>query len=80
MLGWMEDWLVYIVDKNGQYYVGVTTNLKNRLRQHGNPRLLYTSRLMTRSAAVKFEKSIKGWSRAKKEEFIQTSSVSDLRE
>jgi len=37
----MDNWWVYIIDKNGKMYVGFTTDLTNRLKQHGNPELLY---------------------------------------
>lgn len=30
------DWWIYIVDKGGKFYVGLTTDIENRLRQHGN--------------------------------------------
>ena len=30
----MSDWYVYIIDKKGRFYVGVTTDLENRMRQH----------------------------------------------
>jgi len=35
------DWWVYIVDKSGKLYVGITTDIDNRLRQHGNTPLLH---------------------------------------
>ena len=28
-------WHVYICDRNGQLYTGITTDLRNRMRQHG---------------------------------------------
>jgi len=37
----VDSWWVYIIDKNGKMYVGITTDLTNRLKQHGNPELLY---------------------------------------
>jgi hypothetical protein len=43
----MTDWRLYIIDRKGHYYVGITTNLSNRMRQHGWPSLLYTSPPMT---------------------------------
>jgi predicted GIY-YIG superfamily endonuclease len=30
----MTDWYVYIIDKKGKFYVGITTDLPNRMRQH----------------------------------------------
>ena len=67
----MSDWFLYIIDRDGRYYVGVTTNLRNRMRQHGTPPLLYASAGMTRAEAVSLEKTIKKWTRSKKEEFIK---------
>ena len=34
-------WWVYIIEKSGNFYVGITTDLENRLRQHGQLSLLY---------------------------------------
>jgi len=31
----MDNWWVYIVEKMGKLYVGVTTDLENRMLQHG---------------------------------------------
>ena len=39
----MSDWYVYITDKRGKFYVGVTTDLENRMRQHGVTRRLSAS-------------------------------------
>ena len=44
----------------------ITTDLENRLRQHGNPPLLYREGPLTKGDAVAREKQIKGWSRDKK--------------
>ena len=30
-----ENWWVYIIDKHGKLYVGITTDLENRIRQYG---------------------------------------------
>jgi len=32
----MPDWVVYVIERHGQYYTGITTDLPNRLRQHGD--------------------------------------------
>ena len=37
----MDNWWVYIVEKKTGLYVGVTTDLQNRMRQHGQPAPLY---------------------------------------
>ncbi len=66
----MSDWYLYIIEKKGRFYAGITTNLKNRLRQHGNPPLLYTEGPCEKNAAAKREKQIKRWTRAKKEALV----------
>lgn len=37
----MHNWFVYLIDKKGKLYVGVTTDLENRMRQHGGTKPLY---------------------------------------
>ena len=71
----METWYVYITDKAGRYYVGITTDLDSRMRQHGGTLLLYFEGPMSRAEAVIREKSLKGWSRRKKEELIKKGSL-----
>lgn len=66
----MSMWWLYICEKAGRLYVGITTDLDNRLRQHGNPPLLYKEGPLTREEAVPRERKIKGWSRAKKLQLI----------
>jgi len=63
-------WHLYIIEKYGKYYTGITNDLKNRLRQHGNPPLLYKETFPDRHQAAKREKQIKGYSRKKKEALI----------
>ena len=65
------DWLVYIVDKNGKLYVGITTDIDNRLRQHGNPPLCYQEGPMGKAEAVKRERQLKGWKREKKQSLCE---------
>jgi len=66
-IGWdMADWWVYIIDKHGHFYTGITTDLRKRLRQHGVSNTLYVERHSTKTSAVKRERGIKGWSRRKK--------------
>ena len=62
----MNIWYVYIIDKEGKLYVGVTTDLENRMRQHGVAEPLYFEGPMPKADALKRERSLKGWSRAKK--------------
>jgi len=66
----MAPWFLYICGKNARFYVGITTNLGNRLRQHGDPELLYQEGPLTRAEAVQRERQIKGWSREKKLKLI----------
>jgi len=68
----MATWWVYIIDKNSRYYVGITTDVANRMCQHGKIQPLYVKGPMSRDNAVKREKTIKGWSRKKKEALISS--------
>lgn len=71
----MHNWYVYIVDKRGRFYIGITTDLENRLRQHGVAKPLYKDGPMPKSEALKRERTLKGWSRKKKMSlFSETSS------
>jgi putative endonuclease len=63
-------WYVYIIKKSGYYYTGITTDIPNRLCQHGNPQLLYKETFPDKHLAARREKQIKGWSRTKKELLI----------
>jgi len=62
----MAPWFLYICQKGDRFYVGITTDLENRLRQHGSPEMLYSEGPLTRMEAVQRERQIKGWSREKK--------------
>jgi putative endonuclease len=62
----MSGWYVYIIDKEGKLYVGVTTDLENRMRQHGVAKPLYFEGPMAKAEALKRERALKGWSREKK--------------
>ena len=62
----MRNWWVYIVEKKGKLYVGVTTDLENRMRQHGVTRPLYFEGPMPKSEALKRERTLKGWRKEKK--------------
>jgi len=70
----MDNWWVYIVEKKTGLYVGITTDLKNRIRQHGQPPLLYCEGPISKAGALKRERTLKGWSRSKKLELIAKSS------
>ena len=67
---------------NGEYYVGSTTDMENRLNEHQKGRgcgftkvhlpvkLVYTEEYQTIEQAYKRERQLHGWSRAKKEALI----------
>ncbi|MDD5224735.1 MAG: GIY-YIG nuclease family protein [bacterium] len=62
----MSDWYLYICEKKDRLYVGITTDLKKRMEQHGNPKLLYQEGPLEKGTAAFREKQIKGWRREKK--------------
>jgi predicted GIY-YIG superfamily endonuclease len=53
--GLIENWWVYIVGKKTGLYVGITTDLENRMRQHGQP-APYTLRASFRKLTPSKEK------------------------
>jgi len=63
-------WYLYIIEKKHRYYTGITTDLKNRLRQHGSPPLLYKQIFPDKFNAAQREKQVKGYSREKKQKLI----------
>jgi predicted GIY-YIG superfamily endonuclease len=63
-------WYVYIIKDKQKFYTGITTALKNRLHQHGNPPLLYKEAFPDKHQAAKRKRQIKGFSKAKKQELI----------
>jgi len=76
-------WYLYILNcDNNYFYVGITTDLDNRLQQHQNGQsrftkrfkkvvLVYTEKFENKKDAVAQEKTIKGWSRNKKIDLIK---------
>ena len=70
----MNNWWVYIVEKKGTHYVGVTTDLENRMRQHGVTWPLYFEGPMPKAEALKMERTLKGWRREKKLALIGEAS------
>jgi predicted GIY-YIG superfamily endonuclease len=58
-------WHVYICDKNGQLYKGITTDSKHRMSQH-KASLLYSEPYSSKTDAAKREHQIKGWRGKKK--------------
>src|SRR5690606_17546027 len=80
----MKDYFVYIVQcSDKSYYTGVTSNLEKRLNEHNTGlfkgytskrlpvQLMYSQRYSDINDAIRAEKQIKGWSRAKKEALIR---------
>lgn len=74
---------VYILKNHkDKLYIGQTSNLANRFSDHsskeikytrsngGGFRLVYSEDFSTRAQAMKREKQIKGWTRAKKEALV----------
>jgi len=79
----MKEFYIYILKCNDEsYYTGHTDDLGTRLEQHcfGNTncytskrrplKLVYSEAFSERSQAQEAERQIKGWSRKKKEAFI----------
>jgi putative endonuclease len=71
----MDNWWVYIVEKKTGLYVGITTDLADRMRQHGQPAPLYYEGPISKLDALKRERTLKGWSRKKKLELIASAST-----
>jgi putative endonuclease len=63
-------WHVYICDRNGRLYTGITTDLDHRMRQHG-AELLYSEAYPGKHEAARREREIKGWRREKKLDLIR---------
>jgi putative endonuclease len=70
----MDNWWVYIIEKKTGLYVGITTDLENRMRQHQRQNSPYLEGPMSKSDALKRERMLKGWSRKKKLELISKAS------
>ncbi len=68
-------WYVYICDKEGLLYTGITTNLPRRMRQHAAS-LLHSEHFQDKHAAARREREIKGWRREKKLALIKKAKVS----
>ena len=58
-------WYVYICNRRGQLYTGITTDLEHRMKQH-KAELLYSEKFANKYDAAKREREIKGWRREKK--------------
>ena len=83
----MRTFYVYIMaSKTGVLYVGMTSNIKNRVHQHKKhliagftdkydiDRLMYLETFSHVSSAIKREKQIKSWRREKKVNLIDTKN------
>jgi predicted GIY-YIG superfamily endonuclease len=70
----MDNWWVYIVEKKTGLYVGITTDLENRMRQHEQQAPLYYEGPISKADALKRERALKSWSRKKKLELIAKTS------
>ena len=58
-------WYVYICNRKGQLYTGITTDLVHRMKQH-RAEPLYSETFASKHEAAKRERKIKGWRREKK--------------
>ena len=76
-------WYVYILLCDGKtFYIGITNNLVNRFNQHKSKKsfftkkffhlkLVYCEKYISKEDAVRREKQIKGWGKAKKQMLIK---------
>jgi predicted GIY-YIG superfamily endonuclease len=60
--------------KGISYYVGITTDPHNRLKQHGSPASVYLEGPTTREEAVNQERRLKGLTSEKKRDLLKKSS------
>jgi predicted GIY-YIG superfamily endonuclease len=70
----MRRWWVYIIEKNGGYYVGITTDPPNRLRQHDCPASYHLKGPFLEQEAVNTERRLKRLTRQEKRDLIKGSS------
>ena len=63
-----------MVEKGALLYVGITTDLANRMRQHGQSAPLYQEGPMSKTDAAKRERTLQGWGRKKKQKLISRAS------
>ncbi len=68
-------WYVYIIDKNGILYTGMTEDIVKRIHEHVGEsvmvKLLYKEELPDKFQAARRERQIKGWTRRKKLALIE---------
>jgi len=72
VLGIFRMWHVYLCEREGKLYTGITTDLKHRMCQH-RAELLYSECYADRHRAARREREIKGWRRGKKLDLIRSS-------
>jgi putative endonuclease len=63
-------WYVYICERRGRLYTGITTDLPRRMRQHG-ARVLHSEPYADKHEAARREREIKGWRRERKLDLIR---------
>ncbi len=67
-------WYLYICNKKGNLYTGITTDIDNRIRQHSHAELLYVEKFQDKRVAAKREREIKGWRREKKLDLVHSKN------
>lgn len=80
----MKNYFTYILKcKDNSYYVGVTSDLEKRVNEHNLKRfsgytssrlpveLVWSHQFSDVKEAIRLERQLKGWSRAKKEALIK---------
>jgi putative endonuclease len=79
----MAAWVYILKCSDGSYYVGCTTNLDQRLNQHGDGtfggytstrrpvQMVWSNEFWDVNEAISYEQRVKRWSRAKKEALIR---------
>jgi putative endonuclease len=70
----MSKWYVYICNKAGILYTGITTDVSHRMAQR-RAILLYKEEFNSKEEAAKREKQIKGWNKRKKIELAKGKSL-----
>jgi putative endonuclease len=68
-------WHVYICNRKGQLYTGITTDLSRRMKQQCG-QVLYFEEHPDKHTASRREREIKGWRREKKLALINAPKVS----
>ena len=69
-----KTWFVYICDRDGMLYTGITTEINHRMKQHRGI-ILYSETFEDKHMAAMRERQIKGWRREKKLELVRRVSL-----